>query len=539
MGASDVRAELPARPVVRLRPERADQLIGVETTPERQRGLLTALGFDVTGDWTVTRPDLARTGRDPRDRPRRGGRPLRARPGAVHAAGTPGALRTPLARATPAPRSGGDPARLRPLRGVHPEPRAGGGQPDRAQAAGAAHGRARGPADEPPAEPRPGRRSTTSTPVPSRWRCSRWPASTSRPGRAARRALARRGDSARAASSGRRASSRRSTTRCTPRPASSRAEQPFLHPGKAARVEAGWLGELHPALLPGWSAFELDLAALLEATPDTVTYEDVITFPGVRQDLAVVVAEEVPAGELVGAAQEAAGEELCGMRVFDVYRGEQVGAGRKSIAFVVVFQSSERTLTDDDAAALRSRIVEALAERFGAELRGGRESSYGSARRPGSSPLSMSENGGSPGRSVERAAADRSMACGVDPGSVSGRSTSCSKCWRQPGLSGDAGTLDLSVDIQELRLEKTPRPARPPSVRPCRSEAARSMSSRNRDGRWPRSWPSSVSGPPPLRMSSCSGRSSARLRAIARAARAPAWASEGGGDARKAMTRRS
>jgi phenylalanyl-tRNA synthetase beta chain len=71
----------------------------------------------------------------------------------------------------------------------------------------------------------------------------------------------------------------------------------------------------------------------------------------------------------VAAAREAAGPELREMRAFDVYRGEQVGEGRKSIAFAVSFQSPERTLTDDDAAALRERIVAALRERFAAELR--------------------------------------------------------------------------------------------------------------------------------------------------------------------------
>jgi phenylalanyl-tRNA synthetase beta chain len=82
-----------------------------------------------------------------------------------------------------------------------------------------------------------------------------------------------------------------------------------------------------------------------------------------------VVAEEVPAGGLVEAMHEAAGPELREVRVFDVYRGEQVGAGRKSVAFSLVFQSAERTLADEDAAALRERIVGALAERFGAQLR--------------------------------------------------------------------------------------------------------------------------------------------------------------------------
>ncbi len=96
-----------------------------------------------------------------------------------------------------------------------------------------------------------------------------------------------------------------------------------------------------------------------------------ISYPPRSQDLAFAVAEEVSAGDLVDAAREAAGPELREMRPFDVYRGEQVGPGRKSIAFRVTFQSAERTLSDEDAAGLRQRIVRALADRFGAELRGG------------------------------------------------------------------------------------------------------------------------------------------------------------------------
>ena len=148
------------------------------------------------------------------------------------------------------------------------------------------------------------------------------------------------------------------------------APQPFLHPGKAARFASGWVGELHPALLDGtWGMFELDLATLYEAVPDVVHYEDVITYPPVRQDLAFVVDEAVPAGALIDAAREAAGDELREMRPFDVYRGGQVGRGKKSIAFAVTFQSGVKTLTDEEAADLRERIVTALRERFGAELR--------------------------------------------------------------------------------------------------------------------------------------------------------------------------
>jgi phenylalanyl-tRNA synthetase beta chain len=148
------------------------------------------------------------------------------------------------------------------------------------------------------------------------------------------------------------------------------APGPLFHPGKSARVAAGSVGELHPALLAGgWGAFELELAALVEAAPERVEYEDVITFPALRQDIAVAVPEEVEAGALVAAAREGAGPELREARVFDVYHGEQVGAGRKSVALRLLFQSPERTLSDEEAAALRQRIVAALAERFGAELR--------------------------------------------------------------------------------------------------------------------------------------------------------------------------
>jgi len=149
-----------------------------------------------------------------------------------------------------------------------------------------------------------------------------------------------------------------------------RGGHPLLHPGKTAELDAGVVGEVHPGVAEGgWGAFELDLEQLFAPVDERVVYEDVITFPALRQDIAVAVAEEVEAGELVAAAREAAGAELREARVFDVYRGEQVGEGRKSVAIRLVFQSPERTLSDEDAAALRERIVTALAKRFGAELR--------------------------------------------------------------------------------------------------------------------------------------------------------------------------
>jgi phenylalanyl-tRNA synthetase beta chain len=139
----------------------------------------------------------------------------------------------------------------------------------------------------------------------------------------------------------------------------------FATNGSEARTSEGAVREL----AGGWGYFELDLDALFARVPDVPQYEDVITFPPVKQDLAFVVDEGVSAGELVAAAREAAGPELRELRPFDVYRGEQVGPGKKSIAFAAAFQSPERTLSDDDAAAVRRRIVEALESRFGAVLR--------------------------------------------------------------------------------------------------------------------------------------------------------------------------
>jgi phenylalanyl-tRNA synthetase beta chain len=149
-----------------------------------------------------------------------------------------------------------------------------------------------------------------------------------------------------------------------------RAHHALLHPGKSAQIEAGLVGELHPTLLEGtWGAFELDLDTLAASAQEPVPYEDVITYPAVHQDIAVAVDEDVEVGSLIEVAREAAGALLRDARVFDVYRGEQVGEGRKSVAIHLAFQSPERTLTDEEAAELRGRIVAALAERFRAELR--------------------------------------------------------------------------------------------------------------------------------------------------------------------------
>jgi phenylalanyl-tRNA synthetase beta chain len=150
------------------------------------------------------------------------------------------------------------------------------------------------------------------------------------------------------------------------------ARQPFLHPGRAAGVEiggrpAGWIGELHPRVAAAWdlhggAGFEVDAAALIEASgAGQESYEDVTTFPALYEDLAVVVGDEVPAAAVQAAVRGGGGELLRSARVFDLYRGAQVGEGRKSLALRLEFRAPDRTLTDEDVAPLREAIKEALA----------------------------------------------------------------------------------------------------------------------------------------------------------------------------------
>jgi phenylalanyl-tRNA synthetase beta chain len=155
--------------------------------------------------------------------------------------------------------------------------------------------------------------------------------------------------------------------------------QPFLHPGRAGgvavgEVAAGWLGELHPLVarewdLPGGVAFEVDLAPVVAAaTRGEERFHDVTTYPAVFQDLAVVVAEDVPAERVREAVLSGGGDLLAAVHVFDLYHGEQVGEGRKSLALRLEFRARDRTLTDEEVAERRESIKSALAE-IGGSLR--------------------------------------------------------------------------------------------------------------------------------------------------------------------------
>ena len=155
---------------------------------------------------------------------------------------------------------------------------------------------------------------------------------------------------------------------------------PFLHPRRAATVlaggsPAGWLGELHPSVAAAWdlegvAGFELEFGVLVAAATGVPRYVDLTSYPAIRQDLAVVVPDDVPSARVLEAVRSAGGALLVGAEVFDVYRGEQVGAGRTSLALRLEFRAPDRTLTDDEVEQRRERIVAALREQLGGELRG-------------------------------------------------------------------------------------------------------------------------------------------------------------------------
>lgn len=159
------------------------------------------------------------------------------------------------------------------------------------------------------------------------------------------------------------------------------------HPGRCARFTTadgalvGWAGELHPKVvtalgLPARAcAFEVDLDVLLTAAPRTeVVAREVSTFPVAKEDVALVVPDSVPVSDVLaavrdGAAASSAGDVLESARLFDVYTGEQVGAGHRSLAFALRLRAADRTLTADETAAVREAVVAEAGRRFGATLR--------------------------------------------------------------------------------------------------------------------------------------------------------------------------
>ncbi len=158
-------------------------------------------------------------------------------------------------------------------------------------------------------------------------------------------------------------------------------EHPSFHPGKAARLSVdgrpvGILGEVHPLVRERYDfpefpllAADLDVEALLGAMPQQRTVVPAPAFPPVLEDLAVVVDERVPAASIEGLIRRAGGALVSEVRLFDLYQGEQIGAGQKSLAYAITYQAQDKTLTDEEVARVRARIVHQLEAELGARLR--------------------------------------------------------------------------------------------------------------------------------------------------------------------------
>jgi phenylalanyl-tRNA synthetase beta chain len=158
------------------------------------------------------------------------------------------------------------------------------------------------------------------------------------------------------------------------------AVQPYLHPGAAAAILAGdqvigSIGELHPDVAARFeievacALLELDLERLAQAPRRALRFREVSRFPQVRRDLAVVVGREPRAEDLLAAIAKTAGPDLHSVEIFDRYQGAGVPEDRVSLAFRLVFQRLDRTLTDGEVTSAIERVVRMLSHRFGGNLR--------------------------------------------------------------------------------------------------------------------------------------------------------------------------
>ncbi|HEU5044900.1 MAG TPA: phenylalanine--tRNA ligase subunit beta [Nocardioidaceae bacterium] len=158
------------------------------------------------------------------------------------------------------------------------------------------------------------------------------------------------------------------------------AQRAPWHPGRCARVflggqEIGHAGELHPRVCkaygvpPRTCAVEVDLDAMITAAPSVVPAPEFSSYPVAKEDVALVVDDSLPAATLAATLREGAGELCESVRLFDVYTGEQIGEGKKSLAFALRFRAKDRTLTEAETGAARDVAVALAAERHGAVQR--------------------------------------------------------------------------------------------------------------------------------------------------------------------------
>ena len=153
------------------------------------------------------------------------------------------------------------------------------------------------------------------------------------------------------------------------------------HPGRCAKVYSGEkylgiFGELHPECAENYGfsgkvcAMELDFDAIFELKKKVYEYTSLPKFPAVERDFSFVCGEELPAGDVEEAMKQAGGKTVESVKLFDVYRGPQVGEGKKSVSFAVMLRAADRTMTDEEADKVVNKIMKKLSDSFGITLRG-------------------------------------------------------------------------------------------------------------------------------------------------------------------------
>jgi len=156
------------------------------------------------------------------------------------------------------------------------------------------------------------------------------------------------------------------------------ASHPALHPGQSARVllagkAIGWIGALHPKWVQQYALpqtpvlLELELSAILDCR--LPKFSEIAKFPPVRRDIAVIIDENVTSEALLAAMRESAPEWVTDLAIFDLYSGKGIDSGKKSLAFRVLMQDTEKTLTDQEVETVITRLTQVLSDRFGAKLR--------------------------------------------------------------------------------------------------------------------------------------------------------------------------
>ena len=157
-------------------------------------------------------------------------------------------------------------------------------------------------------------------------------------------------------------------------------DNPTYHPGRTAEIyisgkKVGVIGELHPEVVENYGmksriyAGEIDIEELFAIGRGRLSVARLPKFPSIGRDMAVVVEKNIPAVELLNVIKANGTELLQDAQIFDVYHGEQIASGKKSVAFNLTFQAADRTLTDNEVNEIYDNILKQLAAKYDAHLR--------------------------------------------------------------------------------------------------------------------------------------------------------------------------